>query len=103
MQTLQTRETDPSVQTLYRALLTLKSEEEAAAFLDDLCTITEVQDMAKRLETASLLAQGRNYQQVASEVSISTATISRVSRCMRYGSGGYRTVLGRLAAGEETK
>lgn len=82
-----------SVQRLYRAFARLTTEEDCARFLEDLCTIKEVQDMAQRLDTAVLLDQGKNYQSIAKEVGISTATISRVSRCLNYGSGGYRKVL----------
>ena len=93
--------TSEAARRLYRALLLLQTEEECAAFLEDLCTIKEVQDMAQRLEAASLLKEGHNYQTISGRIGISSATISRVSRCMRYGAGGYRTVLERLEE-EET-
>lgn len=82
---------------LYRAILLLENEDECAAFLEDLCTITEIQDMAQRLEAAMLLRRGLNYQTISRRIGISSATISRVSRCIRYGAGGYRTVTQRLA------
>ncbi len=85
---------------LYCAVLQLRSEEECAAFFEDLCTIAEVQDMAKRLDAAVLLDRGLGYQRIAKDAGLSTATISRVNRCMRYGSGGYRTVLDRLKDAE---
>lgn len=85
-----------SITRLYRAIAGLETEEDSAKFLEDLCTIKEVQDMAQRLDTAILLDQGMNYQTIAKEVGISTATISRVSRCLNYGQGGYRAVLDRL-------
>ena len=93
-----------SVKRLYQVIASLKTEEQCARFLEDLCTIKEVQDMAQRLDTAILLDQGMNYQSISREVGISTATISRVSRCLNYGQGGYREVLDRLKAapsGEE--
>ena len=64
--------------------------------LDDLCTIKEVQNMAQRLDVAVMLDEGKNYQEITRETSVSTATISRVSRCLNYGSGGYRIALERL-------
>ncbi|MBQ3865874.1 MAG: TrpR-related protein YerC/YecD [Clostridia bacterium] len=82
-----------SVKRLYHAVASLETEEQCARFLEDLCTIKEVQDMAQRLDTAILLDKGMNYQTISREVGISTATISRVSRCLNYGQGGYREVL----------
>ena len=88
---------DPdSLDRLFSAVLALKSKEECAAFFDDLCTITEMKDMAQRLDTAFMLDKGLNYQSISGIVGTSTATISRVSRCLNYGSGGYRTVIDRL-------
>ena len=81
---------------LYKAFLCLRSAEECRAFLEDLCTFKEVEEMARRLEVAQLLVQGRNYQDIARQTSVSTATISRVNRALRYGSGGYETVLEQL-------
>ena len=89
-----------SLGTLFRAILLLKTEEECRAFFDDLCTITELQDMAQRLKTARLLAEGKNYQEISREVGISSTTISRVSKCLNYGAGGYEIVIARLD-GEE--
>ena len=84
-----------STDRLFRALLRLESLEDCYALFDDLCTIQEVRDMSQRLETAFLLDEGMNYQQISGAIGISTATISRVSRCLRYGSGGYRSVIDR--------
>ena len=81
---------------MYRAILQLQTVEEAVKFFDDLCTITEMKDMAQRLDTAFMLDKGLNYQSISGIVGTSTATISRVSRCLNYGSGGYRTVIDRL-------
>ena len=85
-----------STRRLLHALTTLKTEEEFRAFLEDVCTIKEIVDMAQRFDTALLLDNGYNYQQIGEKVGISTATISRVSRCLNYGSGGYRTVIDRV-------
>ena len=86
----------PSIEKLFAAFLQLKNEEECRQFLEDVCTIKEVQDMAQRLEAAVLLDQGEGYQTISDQVGISTATISRVSRCLNYGAGGYRQVIDRM-------
>ncbi|MBQ5952618.1 MAG: TrpR YerC/YecD [Lachnospiraceae bacterium] len=85
---------------LYEAFTKLKTKEEAAAFLTDLCTIREIEDMAQRLMAAELLDKGENYLAIASGIGISTATISRVSRALNYGAGGYRLMLTRLSEEE---
>ena len=68
--------------------------------MSDLCTFREVEDMAQRLAAAGMLKQGENYMKIASAVGISTATISRVSRALNYGSGGYEMMLERLSEEE---
>ena len=85
-----------STKRLYRAITSVKTEEECRAFFEDICTIKEIVDMAQRLDTAFLLDEGASYQTIADSVGISTATISRVSRALNYGSGGYRTIIDRL-------
>ena len=85
---------------LYEAFTQIRTREEAAAFLHDLCTFRELEDMAQRLAVASMLQQGENYMKIASEIGISTATISRVSRALNYGSGGYEILLSRLSQEE---
>ncbi len=92
---------DPARARLYQALLSLKDAQECQALLEDLCTIQEVNDMVNRLEAARLLDIGANYQDVGRQTGMSTATISRVNRCLRYGPGGYRTVLNRLKQKED--
>ena len=91
-----------SVDRLFRTILNLGSVEECYAYFEDLCTIKEVKDMAQRLDTAILLSQGYSYQKIMEQVEISTATIGRVSRALNYGTGGYRTAIEKLEAGEET-
>ena len=85
-----------SLSNLYRAVTLIESPEEAEAFLTDLCTIKELQDMAQRLVAAEMLEKGENYLSIASGIGISTETISRVSKALNYGSGGYELILGRL-------
>lgn len=88
-----------SIDNLLQAITNLQTVEECRALLEDLCTIKEVQDMAQRLETAILLSEGKNYQEISAQVGISTATISRVSRCLNYGSGGYSAAIQNLSKG----
>lgn len=80
------------IQQLYKAILDLNNEEECAEFFDDLCTYKEVEQMAQRLKAAELLYEGNTYNQVTSEIDISSATLSRVSRALQYGKG-YRKYL----------
>ena len=80
-------------ENLYEAVLKLKSSEDCRKFFEDVCTIKEVQDLSQRLEVAKLLSSGKNYQEVVKLTGASTATISRVSRCLNYGAGGYALVL----------
>ena len=86
----------PSIDRLFAAILQLQNVEECHKFFEDICTIKEVQDMAQRLDAAILLDEGAGYQTISEQVGISTATISRVSRCLNYGSGGYRMTIDRL-------
>lgn len=82
-----------SVERLFRVIQSLESEEEYRRFFEDICTIREIQDMAQRLEVATLLREGKNYQEISAQTAVSSATISRVNRCLLYGNGGYRTAL----------
>ena len=82
-----------SVDRLFDAFLRLKTREECYDFFEDICTVKEIEDMAKRLDTAFLLDDGVNYRDICEQVGVSTATISRVNRCLNYGSGGYRKML----------
>ena len=80
---------------LYRAILALETEEECYAFFQDLCTIAELRSMEQRYEVATLLSEGMVYSDILERTGASSATISRVNRCLLYG-GGYRTALDRL-------
>lgn len=86
---------------LFRAILTLRTEEECRHFFDDLCTIKELQDLSQRLEVAQMLSEGKNYQEVSRATGASTATICRVNKCLNYGSQGYTTALTRMKENEE--
>lgn len=86
----------PEMEKLFRAMVSLETVDECRSFLEDLCTIKELQDMAQRLKAAEMLLHGSTYDQIQKEVEISTATISRVNRCIQYGAGGYATQIGRI-------
>lgn len=86
----------PSVDRLFDTILRLDSREECYRFFEDICTVKELQDLAQRLDVAVLLDQGVNYQTISQQVNVSTATISRVSKCLNYGSGGYRDALKKM-------
>lgn len=81
---------------LFNAILQLKDLEECYEFFDDLCTISEIQSLAQRLEVAQMLKLKKTYDTIQNETGASTATISRVRRCVDYGSGGYDKIIGRL-------
>ena len=82
--------------SFFRAILSLETEEECAAFFEDVCTIKEIQDISQRLAVADMLNEGEKYQTIEERTGASTATISRVNKCLNYGSGGYRTVLEKM-------
>lgn len=84
------------IEYLCRALAELKTSEEAEAFLEDLCTIVEVQEMSNRLAAAKMLDEGSTYLEICADTGLSTATVTRVNRARKYGSGGYEMVLERL-------
>lgn len=88
--------TKQQAQKLYEAIVKIQDVEECQAFFEDLCTIREIQDISQRFEVASMLMEGRNYQTVSNVTGASTATICRVSKCLNYGTGGYKTVLERM-------
>lgn len=86
---------------LMKAFADLKTPEDCYSFLEDLCTIKEVLDMSQRLEIAILLKNGTNYQDINKKTGVSTATISRVNKCLAYGTGGYEKVLERIERNED--
>ncbi len=81
---------------LFEAILSLETVEECYKFFEDVCTVKEIQDLAQRLKAAGMLMNGENYTVVSKETGMSTATISRVNKCLSYGDGGYKLVLDRL-------
>lgn len=83
------------VQELFDTILSLRDQEECRRFFEDLCTVKEIIEMAQRLKVARLLRSGASYAGINRQTGVSSATISRVSRCLDYGSGGYALVLER--------
>ena len=89
---------DENVDYLFAAILSLKNEDECYSFFEDLCTVSEIKEMSKRLLAARLLSDNCIYSDIAKKTGLSTATISRVNRCLKYGNDGYQTVLDRVPA-----
>lgn len=86
----------PATDTLFEAILSLETVDECYKFFEDACTIKEILDISQRYEVARLLSKKKNYQEISKETGASTATISRVAKCLSYGSDGYALVLERL-------
>ena len=91
MKKLHTKDVD----ALFQAILSLKDVDECYKFFEDACTVKEILDIAQRLKAAKMLRSGKNYLEVCAETGMSSATISRVSRCLEYGDGGYALVIER--------
>ena len=85
-----------SIDLLLNTIMDLSSVDEFYDFFTDVCTVKELQDMAQRLQIAIMLDKGISYQNITKETGVSAATIGRVSRCLNYGSGGYRSVIDRM-------
>ncbi len=91
----------PSSDTLYQAIASLKDEEECRRFLQDLCTISELKAMEQRIDVAMLLDDGLIYSEILERTGASSATISRVNRCLHYGAGGYKALIPSLKGKEK--
>lgn len=89
-------ESSADFQLLCKAMLELKSTEDCAHFLEDLCSIAEIAEMSKRLRAAEMLFHDHPYSEIVTKTGLSTATISRVNKCLRFGSDGYQKVLNAL-------
>ena len=84
------------VDDLFEAILSLENEEECYRFFEDICPIKELQSIAQRLEVAKLLRKKKTYSDIEEITKASTATISRINKCLMYGSDGYNLILDRL-------
>lgn len=86
---------------LFDAILSLKDREECYRFFDDIATMSEIHAFSQRLQVAKMLTEGHTYNNIEKETKASTATISRVRRCINYGSDGYKLAIERLAEKKE--
>lgn len=98
---LDSRVKNEQVDDLARAMVELQNTDEAYRFFEDIFTIHELQAVAQRLAVARLLRERVTYQEIAEKTGASTATISRVNRCLTYGAGGYQLILSKLYANAE--
>lgn len=87
---------DENTDKLFEAILLLNDIDECYSFFEDLCTVSEMKALAQRLEVAKMLKKGVTYTEIAEKTGASTATISRVNRCLNYGADGYKMVIERL-------
>ena len=92
---------DHLTEQLFEAILSLKDKEQCYNFFFDICTISELKALAQRLEVARMLDEGSIYEEIVSKTGASTATISRVKRCLVYGADGYNSVKPVLRRGKE--
>jgi len=81
---------------LFKAILQLRNVEECYAFFEDLCTVSEIKALAQRLEVAKMLKAGCTYSEISEKTGASTATVSRVNKCLNYGADGYKLILDRM-------
>ena len=85
-----------SMKNLYSAILSLENQDECRRFFEDVCTINELISISQRFEVAMMLRRSKTYSEIAGTTHASTATISRVNKCLTYGEGGYKTVIDRI-------
>ncbi len=93
---------DDDMDLLFYGITTLKTVEECYNFFEDLCTISELRAMVQRFQVARMLDEGCIYSDIVKKTGASTATISRVNKCLVYGSDGYRKMLDRLKEGDSS-
>ncbi len=84
------------IDELFKAILMLKDEEECYRFFEDICTINEIHAIAQRLQVAKLLSENKTYNEIENVTKASTATISRINKCLMYGADGYKLILARM-------
>lgn len=84
------------IDELFKAILSLKDEEDCYRFFEDLCTINEIHAFAQRLQVAKLLSEKKTYSEIEDMTKASTATISRINKCLVYGAEGYQRILERI-------
>lgn len=94
---------DEATDLLFKAILSLKNEEECYSFFEDLCTVPELKAMSQRIVVAKMLTDKKVYSDIVNKTGASTATISRVNRSLIYGCDGYEMVFDRIFSKEEDK
>lgn len=87
---------NPETDRLFEIITKFETVEECSSFFEDICTIKEIQDMSQRLEVARMLNKNKSYAEISKETGASTATISRVNKCLVYGSDGYKNALAKM-------
>ena len=85
------------IDELFEGILSLKTVDECYRFFEDICTINEINSIAQRLQVAKMLDNKCTYKEIEQETTASTATISRINKCLVYGADGYKVVLDNLA------
>lgn len=85
------------IDELFKAILLLENEEDCYRFFEDICTVNEIHAIAQRLQVAKLLSENKTYSEIENITKASTATISRINKCLIYGADGYKRILERLA------
>ena len=85
-----------NIDRLYEAVLSLKNKDDCSLFFEDIATIKELLELSSRLEVAKMLDDGKVFNDISKETGASSATISRVNKCLHYGSGGYKLVLDKI-------
>lgn len=89
---------NPYSEALFRAILTIETEDEAFDFFRDLCTVREIEDMSQRWAVVRLLDEGHPYREISDLTGASTATVTRINQWFTRGTGGYRTILERVSS-----
>lgn len=96
MSAVQSKLKSKDLDYLFEAILKLEDVNECYNFFEDICTISELKALAQRLHVAKMLREKKTYTEIAEETKASTATISRVNRCLNYGADGYNLVLDKM-------
>ena len=92
---------DELTDRLFHSILLLENQEECYQFFEDICTVSELKSLAQRMEVARMLKAGHTYDDIVDKTGASTATISRVKRCLHYGADGYKMILDRIDSQKE--
>ncbi len=87
---------DKHTNRLFEAMLLLENVDECYSFFEDICTVAEIKALAQRFEVAGMLRNKKTYAEIAEVTGVSTATISRINRCLVYGADGYKMILDRM-------